>query len=180
MNRQLKRHWKVTVWSLLLIMVLGIATSCSNAIEPQAPESPSPRQQALVEAICTVVSSSDQGAQYITGIAGESELFVLSEEQYTMAKFLSIALTAGSESGSESDLGIPDVDREAVSGPGWIYEGKVSTKLEATTLALKLALKIPSNASFEIRAVWVGPGSTREVYYRIINTPAPPPNPNQH
>lgn len=146
---------RIFVFCFLCLSLTFVLASCGNddveSLQPTAPVKESPLASKLANALVEALDSlTKEENSYLVYNASSDTILVMTESDYDVAVAFSYLVV-----------------KSAPSGKDWINGGTGRTKLDAISIATKIAQKIPKGKDFEVYVDYHDDGSFT-VYYRLV------------
>lgn len=146
---------RIFVFCFLCLSLTFVLASCGNddveSLQPTAPVKESPLASKLANALVEALDSlTKEENSYLVYNASSDTILVMTESDYDVAVAFSYLVV-----------------KSAPSGKDWINGGTGRTKLDAISIATKIAQKIPKGKDFEVYVDYHEDGSFT-VYYRLV------------
>lgn len=146
---------RIFVFCFLCLSLTFVLASCGNddveSLQPTAPVKESPLASKLANALVEALDSlTKEENSYLVYNASSDTILVMTESDYDVAVAFSYLVV-----------------KSAPSGKDWINGGTGRTKLDAISIATKIAQKIPKGKDFEVYVDYHEDGSFT-AYYRLV------------
>ena len=146
---------RIFVFCFLCLSLTFVLASCGNddveSLQPTAPVKESPLASKLANALVEALDSlTKEENSYLVYNASSDTILVMTESDYDVAVAFSYLVV-----------------KSAPSGKDWINGGTGRTKLDAISIATKIAQKIPKGKDFEVYVDYHEDGSFT-VDYRLV------------
>ena len=146
---------RIFVFCFLCLSLTFVLASCGNddveSLQPTAPVKESPLASKLANALVEALDSlTKEENSYLVYNASSDTILVMTESDYDVAVAFSYLVV-----------------KSAPSGKDWINGGTGRTKLDAISIATKIAQKIPKGKDFEVYVDYHDDGSFT-VDYRLV------------